>query len=385
MSASGDRVIARLSSTEVASERDLPPTINVVRGTEVKMRVVEWLWRGRIPYGKITIADGDPGQGKSTVALDVAARLTSGRPMPDGSMPQRGVGTVLIISAEDTIEDTIAPRLVVAGADMAKVLFFKLQRDDEGSVMPLVIPDHLRAIGNTINQHGVAFVILDPFVAYLSERIQAHNDASIRQAMSPLTLMAEETGAAVFCIRHLNKGTGMSAIHRGGGSVGIGGAARSVLVFAQHPDAEVLKGLYVMAQAKGNLAARAPSLGYRITGELLPIPEMGRTVELPIVVWERLPVPLTADQLVSPGGGRADAPERDAAANWLAEVLSTGPVAVADLKDDAGDAGMGWRTVERAKAVLGVKSERRHLEGRISGYVWRLPGEEHALKEGVQR
>ncbi len=348
------------------------------------MRVVEWLWKGRIPYGKITIADGDPGQGKSTVALDIAARLTSDRGMPDGDTPQRGTGTVLVISAEDTIEDTIAPRLTVAGADMARVLFFKLQRDEEGCLVPLVIPDHLRAIGNTIRQHDVSLVILDPFVAYLSERIQAHNDASVRQAMSPLTLMAEETGAAVVCIRHLNKGTGMSAIHRGGGSVGIGGAARSVLVFAQHPEVEVLKGLHVMAQAKGNLSVRAPSLGYRITGELLHIPEMGRTVELPIVVWERLPIPLTADQLVSPTGGRGDAPERDAAARWLGEALSTGPVAVADLKDDAADAGMGWRTVERAKSVLGVISERRHVEGRISGFVWRLPGEEHALDEGVQ-
>jgi RecA-family ATPase len=339
---------------------------------DVATRRVEWLWRGRVAYGKVTLFDGQPGQSKSTVALDIAARVTGGRAMPDGAKPERQAGSVLIISAEDAIADTIGPRLVAAGAVMERVRFFTLHRDDDGNVVPLTIPDDLRRLKATVALHGVDLVVIDPLVAFLSERTDSHNDASVRRAMGPLTLFAEEAGVAVIGIRHLNKGVGLAAVDRGGGSVGIGGAARSVLIFAAHPDHESFPDLRVMASAKGNLAARPTTLGYRVHEEPVALDD-GHVVGMPVLAWQREPVALTADQLVGfSADARKDAPERDAAAEWLREALADGPLPASELQEQAHAVGHSWRTVERAKPTVARSVRERNADGSTGRWVWLL-------------
>lgn len=343
---------------------------------DVATRRVEWLWKGRIPYGKVTLFDGQPGQSKSTVALDIAARLTKGRAMPDGAEPERGAGGVLVVSAEDAIDDTIAPRLVAAGVERSRVRFFKMARDEHGIIVPLSIPDDLRRLARTVDEHDVHLVVIDPLVAFLSERTDSHNDASIRRALGPLNLMAEETGVAAIGIRHLNKAIGLSAIDRGGGSVGIGANARSVLIFADHPDDEEHPGLRVMASAKGNLAARPATLGYRVDEEPVTLDD-GNVVGHPVIAWRRDPVELSADQLV---GYRLDArretPERDAAVAWLRDALADGPVPVGELQERAQGADLSWRTVERAKTGVARSERKRHDDGSTGQWLWRLIDED---------
>ncbi len=347
---------------------------------DVATRRVQWLWKGRVPYGKVTIFDGQPNQSKSTVALDLAARISRGRPMPDGAEPERGAGGVLIVSAEDAIDDTVGPRLLAADVDEDRVRFFGLQRDEHGNVVPLAIPDDLRRLARTVEEHRLHLVVIDPLVAYLNERVDSNNDASIRRALGPLNLTAAETGAAFVGIRHLNKAAGLSALDRGGGSVGIGGNARSVLLFAAHPDQETNPGLRVMASAKGNLAARPATLGYRVE-EVPQRLDDGHMVGLPIIAWQREPVQLSADELVGfKSDARKETPERDAAVEWLEDVLAEGPVPAGELQELAHKAGHAWRTVKRAKEGVARSVRSRKADGSTGQWCWRLLGE--VLEEG---
>lgn len=370
------------NGTGPADEQQVRP-IPTVGFDDVATRRVQWLWKGRVPYGKVTLFEGQPGEFKSGASLDVAARVTCGRAMPDGAVPERGAGNALIISAEDAIHDTIAPRLKAAGVDPQRVRVFTLHRDDDGNIVPLTIPDDLRRLKATVEEHDIHLVIVDPLVAFLAEKVDSHNDASVRRAMGPLTLFAEETGAAVIGIRHLNKGVGLAAIDRGGGSVGIGGAARSTLIFAPHPDRESFPDLRVMARTKGNLAALPPALGYTVAEELIQLDD-GNVVEYPIIAWRRDPVRLTADQLVGYNAdARKDAPERDAAGEWLREVLVDGPVPVGRLQDLAHDAGHSWRTVERSKPGVARSIRERDATTKATGqWLWLLLDEDD--EQGTQ-
>lgn len=229
--------------------------------SEVKAERVTWLWEHRIPVGKVTLIDGDPGNGKSAMTTDFAARLTVGRPWPDGSPCKQG--GVVICSAEDGEADTIRPRLDAAGGDPEKVLALAtVQTGDDGDERLLSIPEDLQVLENGIERVKAKLVIVDPLMAFLSPGVNAHKDQDVRRALAPLARLAEETGAAVLVVRHLNKATGGNALYRGGGSIGIVGAARSALLVARHPedgDRRVLAGL------KSNLAPSIPSLAFALT------------------------------------------------------------------------------------------------------------------------
>lgn len=341
--------------------------IPLVWGDQVQPRALRWLWSGRVASGKVTIFEGDPSEGKSTVSTDIAARFTRGTRLPDGAepgTPQR----VLIASAEDTIDDVIVPRLLAAGADLRLVAFHRLGRDPEtGQVVPLVIPKDLDRLAETVVAHEIPLVFLDPLVAFLGEEIRSHVDASVRQAMGPLSIMAEETGTAVVGLRHLNKSGDDNPMYRGGGSIAFGAAARSVLLFARHREDPAL---HVIAQVKTNLSAagEASSLGYRIEAADGPYGPQ------PIIAWLAEPLGITAAELLRRGGGRDDAPKRSDAQEFLLDVLADGPAEVERLKGLAKAAGFAWRTVERAKEQSEqIASQRvRDDTGKTVGWCWAL-------------
>lgn len=334
--------------------------LEVVWGSSFVERETSWLWRPRIPYGHITVIDGDPDLGKSTLTLDLVARATTGAPFP-GERERRVPTVALVISAEDAIEETIVPRLRVAGADLDKVGFFKLQRDpDTGHVVPLSIPEDLSQIEATITQHTVGLVIIDPIAAYWSEDINSHNDASVRKAMAPLTDMAQRTGAAVVLVRHLNKSGDAKAMYRGGGSIAIVGAARSGLLIAEHPDDSDLR---LLVRVKGNLQAKYPGWSYRL------LVDDGH----PRIEWLR-EEGWSADDVLRGRDARKDSPARDAAEADLRDVLATGPQGATDVKRALRAAGHNWSTVTRAADRIRVRKHKEHDEhGRISGWTWELP------------
>src|SRR5262245_4712530 len=167
--------------------------------SSVQPERVEWLWPGRIPLGKLTIIDGDPGLGKSVLTLDLAARVTRGQAMPceprEPGEECEPAGVVLL-SAEDGLADTIRPRLEAAGAHVDRVLAIESVPVGEGS-RPPVLPDDIPLVRLACRRMEAKLVIVDPLMAYISAEHSAHKDQDIRRAMHPLAQMADETGVAV--------------------------------------------------------------------------------------------------------------------------------------------------------------------------------------------
>ena len=328
------------ASSDIAPEK--PPTRRVVVLASVKPERVSWTWTGYIPAGKVTVQEGDPGLGKSTMTLDLAARISRGASMPDRT-PGPAAAGVVILSAEDGLADTIRPRLEAAGADLAKVVALTAILGD-GERMPS-LPIDLDEIEATVLEHDAAMVIIDPLMAYLAADVNSHRDQDIRRTLAPLSALAERTGAAVLVVRHLNKGSG-PALYRGGGSIGIIGAARAALLVAPDPEDETRR---ILAVSKSNLGALPPALAYRVEGDA--------ATGAARIVWEGTTAHTAADLLATP----VDDDERGArgdAADFLGELLAHGPVAATEVRRFGREAGISDRTLERAKRDLGVVSER---------------------------
>jgi hypothetical protein len=332
-----------------------PPAVTSVRLSSVRARPVEWLWPGWLPLGKLCDLSGDPGLSKSTLLLDLAARVTTTGVMPDGS---RGItGGVCLMSAEDGLEDTIQPRLRAAGADLSRVGFFEAYNRE-----PLLLPDHIDRIEVRLRDYDARLLLIDPLVAFLA---QARSDQEVRKCLHPVKLLAERLRCTVLWLRHLSKRGGPKAIYRGSGHVSIIGAARSGLLVG--PDAND-PAARVLAHAKSNLAPRQRSLTYALED----VAEFGCCR----VKWGA-PSDLSADDLCDPLTRKEkEARENslsklDAAAEFLREALRGGPRAVEDLKDEAKVLGLAWATVRRAVKALGVLTRYPHqTAGR---YEWSLP------------
>ena len=252
------------------------PTPQLVRASDIRPVQVSWLWPSWLPVGKLVLLEGDPGSGKSSIAIDLAARLTSGSQMPAGE----GVDPagVVILNAEDGIDDTVRPRLDAAGADCERVHLWDWQ-----SVLPR-LPDSADWLGDRIVEHEVKLVILDTLTTFLGSKVDSHRDQDVRRALIPLVKTASESGTAVLAVRHLNKGQQSSAMHRGMGSMAFTGLARAVWHAGPHPDEDAM----VLAAVKNNLAQNAYAMRYRVSDRN----------GSPVVTWDGQ-CDLVADDLVA--------------------------------------------------------------------------------------
>jgi hypothetical protein len=312
---------------------------------DVTPEKVHWLWPGRIPARKVILIDGDPGLGKSTLTLDVVARLSTASPMPDKHRPAEPVGS-LLMSAEDGAGDTIRPRLEAAGADLNRVFLFDRVTDydehaDMKFVRPVELPEDLPRVQRIVTEHDLGLIVIDPIVAFLGARTDAHRDQDVRRVLYPLAQMAQTTGCAIICIRHLNKTPGTNPLYRGGGSIGFIGAARLGLVVAPDPGDTDRR---ILAVSKSNLAVIPDSLAFRLC------PDDFR--EVAAVRWEG-PVATTAAELL--GSGARTSPRAEAE-EFLAELLARGPVATAEVEAAREREDISVATLRRAKKALGVTS-----------------------------
>lgn len=220
--------------------------------SSVSARKVEWLWHPYIPYGKITIIQGDPGDGKTTLALNIASILSKGQPMPDCSTSAEA-STIIYQSAEDSAEDTIKPRLLSAGADCNRIAFI-----DESEANFALNDNRIESV---INETDAKLMIVDPLQAYMGENSEMNRADGIRPLMKQLTAVAERTGCAVIIIGHMNKASGSKGIYRGLGSIDITAAARSVLLVGRVKSNPSVR---VMAQIKNSLAAEGVPFAFEI-------------------------------------------------------------------------------------------------------------------------
>ncbi len=307
---------------------------------------VSWLWKDRIPLGEITAFDGDPATNKSSVTLDLAARVSTGKTMPDDSA---GVlGGVLLLQAEDSLDKTVVPRLLAAGADRGRIAQLPETH---------TIPKDLDAIEKAVIGMEAKLLVIDPLSVFLGRN--ANNDQSVRQALAPLAEMAERQMVAVILVRHLNKTSGQRSMYRGLGSIGIIAAARSRFLFGLSPKDPNMR---VMVHTKSNLGVLAPSLLYE------PVGDVDGVVR---IQWHGESDYTAEDLLAAKHGQRA----KDEAKQFLSKLLADGPVAQKDVRAKAAQEGLSWRTIERAKADLKIVSERRGF-GQGSEVYWSL------LKDG---
>jgi hypothetical protein len=335
--------------------------------SEIQPEHVEWLWDGRIPLGKITILDGDPGLGKSALTLDITARITKGSPMPDGSAGVKG--GVLVLNAEDDEADTIVPRLIAMDADLSQVRIMKTIPGSDGERQP-EIPGDLSAVERAANSVHAKLIIIDPLMAFLASTTNSFRDQDIRRALAPLAIMCQRARAAALVVRHLNKNTEGNALYRGGGSIGIIGAARSGLLVARDPDDESGSSR-ILASTKSNLGPSTVSLRYSIQPH-------GMSIK---VCWSGESAHHAAALLAVPGGeeGRTAV---DEACEFLRTILEDGAMSAKDALRKGDAAGFGDRTIKRAKAIIGIKARRQGF-GAGSTWVWELPPK--SAKDGTIR
>jgi hypothetical protein len=337
-------------------ERDLGILLSAVRPERVS-----WLWPGRIPLGKLTVLDGDPGLGKSVLTLDLAARVTRGLLMP-GEEREPGVDPepagVVLLTAEDGLDDTVRPRLDAAGADVERVLALDKIPERDGPRLP-VLPGDAIHIRDAIRRIGARLVVIDPLTAFLGGETNTHKDQDVRRALHPLAILAQQTGAAVLVVRHLNKVQGGNPLYRGGGSIGIIGAARSGLLVARDPENPDHR---VLAATKCNLAKLPVSLAF----DLSPAENGALRVG-----WIG-PSTHTAESLLATPRENEDPSAVQEAVEVLRIILASGPVPAKEVWQEARKAGVTEPTLRRAKTLLGVRSAKLGY-GKEGVWRWSLP------------
>lgn len=312
--------------------------------SSVKIERPSWCWKNRIPIGTLTLLDGPPGLGKSTLSFDMAARISTGRPMPDGSP---GIeGGVVILSVEDSLSMTIASRLKSAEANLDRIVALTGVKTGKDDLARIPLLTDIKGLGQAVDSVGARLIIIDPLVAYLG-RADAHKDQDVRAVLGPLMKFAEERKVAILAIRHLNKSMDSRAIYRGGGSIGLTGAARSVLMVATDPNDPETR---VLAGVKMNLSAMPESLTFKLLWD---------DENQAIYVYWGHGSPLSADQLLAASNAPPiDKSALDEATEFLRELLKAGSQGSKEIQSAAKEAGISIRTLERAKNSMGIRSIR---------------------------
>jgi hypothetical protein len=339
--------------------------------SDVKPEKIDWVWAGRLARGKVTVLDGDPAQAKTSVTLDLAARVSTGAPMPDEQRRHTPAGAV-IVNYEDGRADTIIPRLMAAGADLSRIAVFDLNAaptisDDEG----------LREIEEAITATNATLLVVDPLMAGVSDNADSHNDHKMRRALRPLAAMAERTHVAVLATRHRPKGGSRNAVTSGNGSIAIIGAARCGLLAAYDPDVPESdpdrQHCHVLAVSKANLTVTEGTLRYRTIGVTIPGAPDDPFPTLR-VDW-RGHSALSGDAIVAREAVRTD--RRDVVEDvtqQLRQVLESGPVPAEEIYERLGRRKDDW-ALRQAKARLGgrTEKERGKGKGRRTRWIWSLP------------
>jgi hypothetical protein len=344
------------------------------RASSFEMKSIQWLWPHRYALGKLGLLVGLPDEGKGQVFCDMAARVTKGWDWPcgEGKAPK---GNVILLTAEDDINDTIVPRLVAAGADLDRIEIVKMVRDHENDRMFSLVTD-LDLLRKKIMEVGdVKLVQIDPITAYLGTgKIDSFRTTDVRSVLGPVVELAAELNSAIVGIMHFNKKTDVdNALLRISDSLAFGATARHV--YAVVDDAENDRKLLV--KAKNNLAAAGnKSLAYRFAGrEVGEDAKTGKVIFAPHILWEDNHVDVTATEAMQASSTKSPR-AREKAKQFLTDILANGPVLKTEIEEAADANGISGRTLFRAKDDLKIVVEKdRKKDGK---WYWRWPDEANA-------
>ena len=321
----------------VLKEPSKPETVKIIRMSDVELTPVEWLWKPYLPFGKLSVLQGNPGEGKTYFAMHLAAACTNGKLLPN--MERMEPFNVIYQTAEDGLGDTVKPRLIEAGADLDRVLVI----DD--SEVQLTLSDE--RIEKAIIENNAKLVIIDPIQAYLGADVDMNRANEVRPIFMRLGQVAQRTGCAILLIGHLNKAAGMQSLQRGLGSIDIAAAVRSVMFIGKLKHDPTMR---ILTHEKSSLAPPGVSLafslgdegGFRWVGEY----------------------DITADEMLS-----GIEPQRETktqqAKDLICALLAGGKQVLSEDIDKAAlERGIPGRTVRDAKRELGDALKSKIVEGR---------------------
>ena len=321
----------------VPKEPSKPETVKIIRMSDVELTPVEWLWKPYLPFGKLSVLQGNPGEGKTYFAMHLAAACTNGKLLPN--MERMEPFNVIYQTAEDGLGDTVKPRLIEAGADLDRVLVI----DD--SEVQLTLSDE--RIEKAIIENNARLVIIDPIQAYLGADVDMNRANEVRPIFMRLGQVAQRTGCAILLIGHLNKAAGMQSLQRGLGSIDIAAAVRSVMFIGKLKHDPTMR---ILTHEKSSLAPPGASLafslgdegGFRWVGEY----------------------DITADEMLS-----GIEPQRETktqqAKDLICTLLAGGKQVLSEDIDKAAlERGIPGRTVRDAKRELGDALKSKIVEGR---------------------
>src|SRR5262245_21628387 len=313
---------------------------------------IEWLWPGRLPLGYLTMIDGDPATGKSFLAIDLCARITTGQSFPDGQ-PGGNPAAVVVLGSEDGVSDILHSRMRAAGADKSRVAAFK-REDGEA---PIRFPGHARRLEEVIAHTRARYVVIDPITSYLEKNVNVASDHSVRAALDPLADVAARQHCTIHLVRHLNKDGGGNPLYRGLHSIGFTAMCRVAWLVGQDPHAS---NQFVLAQPKNNLDAAQPSLSFTI--------EPGENG--PRVVWHG-ETGCAMDALLA--GPSVRMRQRFRTQDFLRTILRNGPRNNREIKEAAAKHHISESTLERAANDLKIRFTRRHIGKPEQTTYWVMP------------
>ena len=322
--------------------------LKLIHMEDVVSKEVEWLWYPYIPYGKITIIEGDPGEGKTTLVLKLAAALSRGLPLPCDDDKEYEPIHIIYQTAEDGIEDTIKPRLEKAGADCSMIRVI-----DETDKELSMTDDRLE---QAIIETGARLIILDPIQAYIGATVDMHRANEIRPVLKHLGIIAEKHNCAIILIGHMNKASGSKSTYRGLGSIEIQATARSVLLVARLRDKPNIR---IMAHDKSSLAPAGDAIGFEMT-------EDNGMVCIG-------PYDITIDELLSGNEGRGKK-KLDIAENFIKEYFGSNKVIPSnEIMMEAAKRSIKRNTLLSAKKKLGIISDKEKAEDGTIYWTWVMP------------
>ena len=298
--------------------------------SDVQSQEIEWLWYPFIPYGKLTIIQGDPGDGKTTLVLNIAAKLSKGEGLDENMQIAEPIN-IIYQTAEDGLADTVKPRLEIAGADCEKIMVI-----DESDKSLSMIDERLE---EAIVKTEARLLILDPIQAYLGGAMDMNRANEARDMTKKLGLLAEKTKCAIILIGHMNKASGNKAAYRGMGSIDFFAVARSVLLVGR---IEGEANIRAVIQIKNNLAAFGHAKAFKLAESEFQ--------------WLG-DYEITADEVL--GGIAPKANKMEQAKKILRELAETqNAIQSNDVFELAEEHGISKRTMENAKKELGIKAKK---------------------------
>lgn len=314
------------------------PNLKLINMEQVEIEKIDWLLYPFIPFGKVTIVQGDPGEGKTTMVLQIIAKLTKGEAvlLPSGSDEPALEGKTMALepvnviyqTAEDGLGDTIKPRLLSAGADCSRVMVI----DDNNQALTMMDARLEEAIIKT----KARLVVLDPIQGFLGAAVDMHRANEIRPLMKRIAVLAEKYHCAIILIGHMNKNSNGKSSYRGLGSIVFQAAARSVLIVGRIKDEPEIR---VVCHVKSSLAPEGKSIAFRLDKDT-GFEWIGE-------------YDISADDLLS-GDNRGQ--KIHAAKEFLKEILASGSVAQTKVAEEAESRRIKKKTLWNAKKELEIDS-----------------------------